>query len=74
MSTVSKLNETEIDKARGEKGKGDARFEILPVNDKLGHVSHRVLEIESVPVAVVIRTWRQVPSIKFDAINVVPKP
>ena len=58
------------DENRGEKEKGDARFEILPVDDKLGHVSHRVFEVEMVPVAV--RAWR-VAGIKLDAINVVPK-
>ena len=53
-------------------GKGDARFEIGPIDHKLGHTLYRVFEVKMVPVAIVIHAW-PMPGIKLDAIDVVPK-
>ena len=53
-------------------GKGDARFEIGPIDHKLGHILHRVFEVEIVPVPIVIHAW-PMPGIKLDAMDVAPK-
>ena len=53
-------------------GKGDARFEIGPVDHKLGHILHHVFDIKMVPVGIVIHGW-PMPGIKLDAIDVVPR-
>jgi hypothetical protein len=64
-NTVSRLKK---DKYWG----GDLRFEIRPVDDKLGYIFYRVLEVEMVPVAVIIRVW-PMPGIELDAVDVVPE-
>ena len=61
-----------LGKGDGREGKGDTRFEIWPIDHKLGHILYRIFEIKMVPMAIVVYAW-PMPGIKLDAIDVVPK-